>query len=283
MATFDVNVIVAEVTFGDRPHAVADRSNPNHLCLQTNNEIWHKETSLNLAVQHLTRLDPDWEYVAWVDADVHFCADSWAEETVHQLQHYDVLQPWSEALDTGPDGCVIKTMPSFGWAHVHEMQSPQKPKKDKSYGKQVSWHHPGLAWAYTREAWETLGGLYDYSIIGHADTIMALALVGCVHNCGLDGCSPEMLATLYEWQRRAAKLKQNIGYVAGPLMHRFHGSKKERQYGVRRKILSDTQYNPHVHTRRDAQGLLCLDEDSVVLRDRLRQFFRARNEDGTSL
>ncbi len=307
-----LRLIVVEIAFGDREHTLTDRGNPDHIQLRTNDELWHKETAINIGVQHLTRSTPDWEYVAWVDADVHFCRDDWADETVQQLQHYTLLQPWSEALDTGPDGTVLKSMPSFGFGHVNGLQNPGEPRASGKLGRNKwvtdyvdghatiremaahpdryvisGWHHPGLSWAYTRKAWETMGGLYDESIVGHADTIMSLCMVGHPEQSGMLDCHPAMLDSIKQWARRAAKLRQNIGYVDGAIMHRFHGSKKQRQYGNRRSILSDLQFDPRKHLHRDSQGLLCLDDNgdaaSMQLRDRIRRFFRARNEDGTEV
>lgn len=295
-----MHLTTVEIAYGDRPHAVTERGNPDHVQLRTRHELWHKERALNIAVEHLSRTHPDWQYVCWVDADVHFARDDWAEETVEQLQHYDVVQPWSQAHDTGPDHHVIKTMPSFCYAHVNGLQDPAKDSRtlrdasESCYAQSPGsdenkrrWHHPGLAWAFTRHAWETLGGLYEYAIVGGGDSIIALALIGLVRVCGVKHCSAAMDATLYEYERRAAALRRNIGYVSGPILHRFHGSKTQRGYGDRRRMLLDVGFDPLLHLKRDSQGLLAFadrgDEGSIKLRDSLRAYFRSRNEDGTEV
>jgi hypothetical protein len=307
IARFGIDLWTVEIAFGDRHHEVTESRNPRHVQLRTNSELWHKETANNIGAQHLTRMHPDWQYVCCADADVHFCRDDWHEETVEQLQHYAVLQPWSEALDTGPEGTVLRVMPSFGFGHVNGLQNPGKPrpKPVKDYHDRPKtalptrelakhperytiegWHHPGLAWAYRREAWDQLGGLFDESIVGHADTIMALAMVGEVEQAGLTGCHQSMYDSINHWARRAQQLRQNIGYIDGSIMHRFHGSKRQRQYGNRRSILADVTFDPKRYMHRDAQGLFTLDEDCdqfPILRDRLRKFFRARNEDGSEV
>src|SRR5437867_111536 len=85
-----------EVAFGARQFVVTDAHNERHLQLRTRDELWIKENALNLLVQ---RLPSDWAYCAWLDADVSFLRSDWANETLHQLQHYDVVQLWTDALD----------------------------------------------------------------------------------------------------------------------------------------------------------------------------------------
>src|SRR4051812_39160506 len=82
-------LFTCEVAFGDRDFAVTQPDNPQHLQLRTATELWHKEKSLNLLVE---RLPSDWAYVSFVDADVVFARGDWANETIHALQHYDVVQ-----------------------------------------------------------------------------------------------------------------------------------------------------------------------------------------------
>ena len=83
-----------------------------------------------------------------------------------------------------------------------------------------------------------------------------------------------------EWQDRALKfIKKNIGYVSGTIVHNFHGKKRNRFYVERWKCLDEKQYDPIRDIKRDYQGLFQLDTDKIKLRDDIRKYFRARNED----
>jgi len=84
---------------------------------------------------------------------------------------------------------------------------------------------------------------------------------------------------LYAWQTRALRLNKNIGYVDGLLTHSWHGKKKDRKYGDRWRIYLENRYNPLIDLRRDTQGLYLLDELKAGLRDDLRNYLRARDED----
>ena len=85
------------------------------------------------------------------------------------------------------------------------------------------------------------------------------------------------------WQRRAASLKRNIGYVEQHAIHHFHGSKSRRGYGDRWRILVDHAFDPHADLSRDWQGLWQLTPDKPGLRDAIRNYFASRNEDDLSL
>ena len=109
-ATANVQLHVVEVAFGDRHHEISGVD--SLLQLRTTQDLWHKECALNLGVRHL--LPKDWRYVAWIDGDVTFQNPNWALETIHALQHYKVVQPWSECADMGPYGNVMQPHRSFG-------------------------------------------------------------------------------------------------------------------------------------------------------------------------
>jgi len=92
-------LITVEAAFGDRAFEVTDPANRNHIQVRTNHEVWHKENLINLGV---ARLPADWKYVAWIDADVQFARPDIVEETIHQLQHFSVVQMFSHSTDLGP-------------------------------------------------------------------------------------------------------------------------------------------------------------------------------------
>lgn len=86
----NVNFWVTELALGDRPFECtkSNSSIEQEFQFRTFDELWHKENLINLTIQ---RLPTDWEYVAWVDADVMFTNPKWVDETIHQLQHYMVV------------------------------------------------------------------------------------------------------------------------------------------------------------------------------------------------
>jgi hypothetical protein len=269
----DCMLHTVEASFGERPHAVTVASNRNHIQVNTSHELWHKENLINLGI---SRLPADWKYVAWIDADVTFSRPDWAIETVHQLQHFPVVQMFSQVQDLGPDYTTLNTRPGFGYAYVHGL--PIHPTG--YYAK--SWH-PGFAWAARREFVDAVGGLVDWAILGAGDYHMACGIIGQMGRSMPTGLTPAYVDSLNLWQARAEKYGQhNLGYVKGLLVHHWHGKKADRKYFDRWKILVDEQYNPVTDIKKDSQGLYQLVVESrrqERLRDKLRLYFRSRNED----
>jgi hypothetical protein len=268
-------LVTVEAAYADRDFEVTDTGNPRHIQLRTKHEIWHKENLINIGV---SRLPPDWKYLAWIDADVQFARPDIVAETIHQLQHFSVVQMFAHATDLGLKHEPLRSFRGFVAQWMR--QSGEGLPDTERYG---DWH-PGYAWACRRDAWDQLGGLIDFAIVGSADRYMACALIGEI----AQSLSPEIARacpTYTEWcldsQARAeACIKHNIGFVDGLLLHYFHGAKKNRGYCNRSAILWNNRFDPAKDIKRDWQGMWQLTDQKIRLRDDLRAYFRSRDEDG---
>src|SRR6185436_11079231 len=233
-----------EVAFGDRAFCCTDENNPFHLQLRTWHEIWFKEAALNLAVQCLPH---DWKYVAWVDADTHFARYDWADETRHLLQHYPIIQMWSQMHDLDSNFQLVGSTRSFGDVWMSgEKPPPGWNREDCKYYYPHRGYPgaPGLAWAMRREAWEQLGGLIDYCILGAGDWYMAHALTGQIERVLAPGQHPRLKEKLRQYQHHAERslwqerpICGNLGVMKGLALHYWHGPKLNRRYRSREQIL----------------------------------------------
>jgi hypothetical protein len=260
---------VVEATLGEREPEVATRHDPRHLVVRCDDEIWLKENLINMAVRWL--LPADWRYVMWMDADFTFCRPDWASETVHALQHWQVVQPFSHAVDLGPDHEIIETNQGFAYLYNKGLEAG-----DARY----PFFHPGYAWAWRREAWDAVGGMIERAVTGAADHHMACGLIGRPEISMPDGLSPAYVKMVADWTQRAeVGIRRDVGHVPGTILHRFHGWKEDRDYQGRWQILTSTGFDPDTDLAADARGLLHLNPDRTYLRDQLRGYFRRRNED----
>ena len=260
---------VVEATFGDRPARVADPGNPHHIVLRCDSEVWLKEAMINAAA---ARIPADAKYLMWMDGDIEFLRPDWASETIEALQHYRVVQPFSHAVDLGPDNEVIENHHGFAF----EYERGTRP--DQRYARFM---HPGFAWAFRRKAWDDVGGMIDKAICGAGDHHMATALIGLGELSVHGGAHPNYLKMVTDWQRLAeTRIQRDIGHVPGTILHHFHGWKADRRYQSRWSIVVDNQYDPETDLVRDSQGMLHLNPRRTRLRDDLRRYFRQRMEDG---
>lgn len=270
-STPNVHLHVGELAYGDRPFEVTHGNHPRDVQLRTQHELWHKENILNAVI---ARFPSDWQYGAYVDGDWMFARHNWALEAIHLLQHYDWVQLFSSYTDLSSDHKPIGVATGF----VYNWR--EKPGIPRSYAN----GSPGGAWAFRRSALEAVGGLLDICILGSGDWHMACGLAGVVdHRPEALHCGSVYKRAIQIWQERAASLRQNIGYLPCHCLHGWHGSKSQRGYSTRWKILRDCEFDPHADIHRDWQGIWQLTPHKLHLRDAVRQYFRQRNEDDLSL
>lgn len=271
-------LVTVEAAYGDRPHEVTTSTNPLHIQVRVEDELWHKENMINLGI---SRLPSDWEYVAWIDADVVFTRPDWVQETIHQLQHYDVVQMFSETIDIDDTYHIVNKNGSYRTKGMVYNYIHNDVDIVDAYHKHTG--HCGYAWAATRFAIETVDLLLDFAILGSADFHMACAFLSDIEISINHQFSDEYKKALRQWGKRAKKLRHNVGYVEGLLVHNWHGKKSSRGYQTRWKVLVEHQYDPTKDIRKDWQGMLYLvdheDDRSYKLRNDLRKYFRSRNED----
>jgi hypothetical protein len=269
------NFWTIEVQLGDRPFCITDANNPRHIQVRDFSEIWIKESALNIAI---SKLPSDWETVAWLDADIEFNRKDWVEETLHQLQVYQVVQMFETAIDLGPSGRTISVHKSFMSQYLNN--SSLHP--ETAYQE---WH-PGFCWAARREAIDGMGKLFDRAILGASDRHMALAFIGKAQLSFHPETNSAYQQAIMDFQERCwPTIRRDVGVVPGTIIHSWHGKKRDRKYWDRWLILVENDYRPYTDVKYDSYGLLTLHDDMsmrfVRLRDQIRHYFRQRNEDSS--
>src|ERR1700733_9606346 len=105
-----------------------------YIGLHSGSELWLKENLVNVAAQHLTLKHFDWQNLAELDSDVHFLRPNWVGECIQQLQHYSVLQMFTQARDLGPNYEMLDESQPFaagmGWAKAWKEGLLDPLKKD---------------------------------------------------------------------------------------------------------------------------------------------------------
>lgn len=273
--TPNVQLCMVEAAFGDRHHEVTESGNRWHLQLRTRSEIWIKENMINLGIRRL--LPVDWKYVAWVDCDIEFANPNWALDTIHQLQHHPIVQPWQSAINLGPTGEIHRTYDSVGYKV--QKHGVDLVKDGKYTGDPYKFGHCGYAWACTREFYENVQGLIDFAILGSADHHMALGCRGYYAHSVHSAVKGPFMELCHAWQERAMQLTHGgIGCTIGHVKHYFHGPMERRDYVGRWQILIRNGFDPVKDLRRDAQGLIQLAGKPALEHD-IRRYNRDRIED----
>lgn len=290
--TPNAKLYLVEIAFGDRPYEVSTSSD---IQLRTTDILWLKEAGCNVAV---SRFEDGWKYGACVDIDFNFTRNDWAVETIHQLQHYEWVQPYSSYAFMTANHQPSRVRPSFTYAfHNYHAGDPSRHmavKNGKSEGIKGGYPYakpveligsPGGAWAFTNKSFDAVGGMLDICILGAGDWYMAFGFIGynsLSTQSELRNQPGPYTSAIYAWQRRAAAaIKANIGYIDCFATHEWHGDISNRGYGTRWQILQKYEFDPAKDIRRNAQGLWQWTGNKPRLRDAVNRYFLSRSEDST--
>ena len=310
-ASPNIALHVVEIAFGDRPHEVTSAANPLDLQLRTDTNLWIKECAINEGVR---RFAAGWKYGGYVDGDFHFTRHDWALEAVHMLQHHSFVQLFSTYADlTGATATSYsgyrpyRMSTSFAWNYLHQDEFlSSRSRRAAQAGRGADTYYaklgpskvfpfgraPGAtggAWAWRRDAFDTVGGMLDTCVLGSADWHMAFGLVQATNVAAeTKRCTQPYIESVLNWQARAAKLNNSegrspVGCIDNFATHAFHGSKALRAYGERWEILKKWDFNPGTDIARDCQGLWRWTGNKPGLRDDAARYFIERSEDGPLL
>jgi hypothetical protein len=283
MRDLGITLITVEIAMGGRPFEVTSECDEHHIQLTTREEIWQKERALNLGFQRAILLYPHCERLMWIDADTSFTRHDLGNEILHMLEHYPVVQVFAQAVNLGPRGEVTWTCNGFAKSYASNPHPTDFTGNPGSYGTPGG--HPGLGWAFRRDALDAMGCLFDTAIAGSGDLHMAAAWIGNpLHGSHGGRLTEAYRRSLLIWGERADKVvKRHIGYVDGACFHHWHGKSTQRGYLERWEILLKYQFDPYKDIFLDVEGLWQISQDKRALAHELKASLSLRNEDSIDL
>jgi len=266
--TSNIELYICELIYGNEEPLNLTQKRDNHLVLYTKYPLWHKENLVNIAVKKL--LPKDWKALSWIDADVEFLNSNWASQTLKVLSYFDIIQPFVHCQDLDKDETIMNTWTSFCYQYCRGLQY-------NFNNKNSNYWHPGYAWACTRDFWEKMGGIYEKSIIGSGDYILAMTLLHKI--VGFNGL-PDALLDIKRHYLDILWKDIKVGYVPCTLVHYYHGSKSKRQYVERNDILKLNNFDPQKHLSYDTNGVLIptIEMPKKIL-EQINQYFLSRDDD----
>jgi hypothetical protein len=272
-----VKLTVVECQYGARPFTANISPHLNFIGVRAASASWTKENLIDIGIQRT----PEAENICWCDADVFFERKDWAAATVEALQLYRWVQPWSQALDRGPQGEVLNGGKAFvPFAMQYEKGLPLFPDRHGWASYKYGYPHPGYCHASTRRVLEYTGGLFELGGMGASDHAMCLALAGLAARASPPGINPRYVEHLLRWQERAQHaVNGRIGYIAGVIDHQFHGKKANRQYLGRWEMFLRHGFDPDADLKRNSYGVLEWAGNKPELMREWMLYLKSRNED----
>ena len=272
-----VNLLTVELAFGNDAFYLHPHKNLIHM--RAKSILWQKERMLNYAI---TRLPPECHYIAWVDGDVLFGDDTWAEQLVEKLKTNDIVQPFQEVVNlaphaTGITGKQLETERAVVWQYKNSTDW---------FNKRMTWKLPyatvGFAWASKRNAFDHCGGMYDKHVLGSNDN---LAIDCCLKSFGLHhywkAINQTLRSDMQEWVD-AFGVGCEIDYLPGKIYHLWHGAKKYRGYIGREDIIKKYNFNPKADIRIE-NNVYEWCSNKPELHQACRDYFYSRREDDDTI
>lgn len=210
-------------------------SNPDfHLQIQYKHDIYlfNKENLINVGVKKL--LPSNWKWMAWIDADIEFKDEFWIEKTLQLFKSgkYDVIQLFS----------ICRYLSKYNTPQEY-FHSSISLLFNNHLLKNKKYRHPGFAWACSRDAYEKMGGLFEYAIIGGGDFIMEACFTNRFHI--IEKKFKENIDFLNYIRIFYEKVKDfSYNFLNILIEHHYHGERKNRMYVNRNDIILKNKFNP---------------------------------------
>jgi hypothetical protein len=246
--------------------------------------MWQKERLLNIALERVPNTCGN---VAWLDCDIVFDSEDWAERANRALDASVVVHLFHErhnlprhataddlhCWNARPTSYSVVLKLAAGEAGPEDLFLANAPLERGSTA--------GLAWAARRQVLEK-HRLYDACILGTGDRAMLCAALGKLDYGARTTLMNDRWRRHYlAWARPYSEsVMARVGSVGGRLFHLWHGEIEDRQYGERHRRLQAFDFDPLDDIALDRGGCWRWNSDKKAMHAFVRRYFESRNEDG---
>lgn len=269
---FDIHLITVE-SYNDNSLYRINEISDNTISVYSDDVYWQKEGLLNIGIQKL--LDLNYEYIAWIDADVKFLTENWPENTIENLTKYKVVQLFKQAY---------KESENKEYIYSRSIASNLKNKSVTDNINQLIYRQGELGYGYGYHA-DILKTslLYDMAIVGAGDFLNLIGLMYCPylrktipHDRFFSGCNSKFVENFLEWSRISACVDK-IGYCDSDILVKYHGSQINKRYINRERILKNHKFCPDKDLAKEPSGLYKI--LNPKLGEDIKKYFVSRLED----
>jgi hypothetical protein len=221
--------------------------------LKGDSTLFHKEKLCHVLENYVS-----WWYnkLLFLDADVIFENPDWYMTVSKLLDKFDVVHPFDSCnwLDLTYKNISISRKSVL----LMDTKKPYNPA-----------YHPGFAWAF-RRSWFRKVGFYQWAITGSGDTYSAAAWLGTPIKGIIEAYKPSYI----EYCRLS---RPSITFCPGAVYHLYHGSRENRKYTDRHKILDGIK-DVRFIIRVNKDGVITLSDKNINAK--LLKYFESREDDG---
>lgn len=268
-----VNLMTVELAFGEDGYCLPE--GPTVKRLRSQSVCWQKERLINHAV---SLLPESCDRFAWLDCDILFPVDNWAEILHQKLDKADIVQVFKKVnfLPAGVTEIVPGKWPCL--QGVTWQKIIHKNWLARRTSKELPFSHPGFGWAAKRDVFAKLG-IYDRNIVGSGDTFMVDCFFDSweIHGYAAKFTEP-MKAHMMDYCKQFRARDYKYDFVPLDIYHLWHGSPKNRGYMSRHDLVINNNYDPATDVKQ-VGDVFEWASDKPALHQGLREYFYSRQED----
>jgi hypothetical protein len=273
-------LIAVELVYGGEPELGPDDAD-RLIQIRGGDVLWQKERLLNIAIRETPSTCCA---IAWLDCDVVFENPDWALIASGLLSQHKIIQPF-QTVELLRPGTFGQSLPLTRNGRRDSLAARMcngsiPPEIFRTQGASLKYlYAPGLAWAGRRDLLLE-HGLYDAMIMGSGDKVIAAAAYGRFQDAVLAFGMNEAMAEHYlTWAIPFYEaVRCNVGFAKLRIQHLWHGDVEKRMYSSRYRGFSN--FDPCRDIAVDSGGAWRWRTNDTAIQDRIRSFFRARDEDG---
>lgn len=251
--------------------------------LRSRDVLWQKERLLNIALE---ALPDECDAVAWIDCDIVFENERWAETTLRALDEHVLVQPFERIHFLPPDASARGRPRPEGTKSRDALAARilRGTLPDDIFlftgGSLIHGYAPGNAWAARRDLLDE-HGLYDALILGCGDKAMYCAAYGKIDEAV--GAIPMNEAQAAHFRAWAVPFHRSVagrvGFIDVDAEHLWHGKLTDRRYGDRYKDFAVFRFDPTGDIVQDENGVWRWNSPKEEMHRFVLDYFHARRED----
>ncbi len=226
--------------------------------VNSNSYMFHKENLYRLLEK---KVPSKYKKLLSLDGDVYWNKPDWYQKISKLLDNYDVIHPFEKC----------------NWLELGYKKIELTRKSIVTGGSNVNWDwslHPGFCWAMRRE-WYNKVGFFDKALTGSGDTLSVIGWLKLKYPNNFHSLPFPIRKTYIDFYNKPSP---RITYLKDyEVFHLYHGSKENRQYVDRHKILN-IEYDIDYIIKINSDGVIEW-KDNTTLNNLLYNYFENRNDD----
>lgn len=215
----------------------------NFTCIDVNEVgiLWQRERFWNLALQYV---DDECENIAWIDSDIYFTDNNWAQKTIEKLKSRNLIHLYNKVVDKQimneeliDTGLIRKSIMDTSLGSF-----PENYFNNSGISLNLGCS-PGFAWAAKTKIIKQCS-FPDFLILGSGDKALLAAAFGKHEEYSKAlKLNSSIILKYQKWATKFYKeIKADVSFIQNTIYHLVQGDYGNRKYSNRYSIIESVSF-----------------------------------------